>query len=620
MTGQPKRALRSIASQRPRARATLMTAVLFILATPASLQAQVFDPFGEPETSRPPPVRRATPSENDRAYLPPPFDDSQRGGAAADGVTREALPPSAALQERSNGVMREELAPVMATDGSGLPYDLWNGLSPEQLAEAIAALDLPPRSPTLNALWRRLITAQSSPEEASGGPARLTALRVEALDQSGLIDEEAALLAKNPATSGDPVLGVLLARSEIGLGNTERGCQIGRDLRAEQTKLPKPMQADAILINGYCAAVQGDTAGAELQAGLLRELDAGDTLGADLLDAAATGIAAQIPTGSKLSLLDYRIAEIKGGLQPAQLVAAATPALLAALARDPKAAPDLMLAAGEAAAAINALPAQDLARLYRAPGAGGDGGSIERAGLFKQAEAEQTPLRKARLIRAFLDESRRAKLYWPALQLMAAPTAALAPVPEIGWFAETAIEVCLASGNFEGVRSWIAFGASLDSSNPGAPDPLAHWAALADLADPSLASGHERNLGAVEKLALTGGFDPAVLHRLATALDALDINVPIPLWDLASRSPQPSTGHLPETGVLSELKDASQKKQFGRTVLLAMRTIGPNTAEGAHMIALGDAIRALKRAGLGAEAHQLALEGLFGAWPRAVSQ
>ena len=72
--------------------------------------------------------------------------------------------------------------------------------------------------------------------------------------------------------------------------------------------------------------------------------------------------------------------------------------------------------------------------------------------------------------------------------------------------------------------------------------------------------------------------------------------------------------------MLSELKDASQKKQFGRTVLLAMRTIGPTTAAGANMIALGDAVRALKRAGLEAEAHQLAVEGLFDGWPRAVDQ
>ena len=109
---------------------------------------------------------------------------------------------------------------------------------------------------------------------------------------------------------------------------------------------------------------------------------------------------------------------------------------------------------------------------------------------------------------------------------------------------------------------------------------------------------------------------PDQLHRLATVLDALDYVVPIPLWDAASRTPQPATGYLPETGVLSQLQDASKKKEFGRTVLLAMKALGPSGAEGAHMIALGDSIRALKRAGLEPDARRLGLEALLGSWPR----
>ena len=44
------------------------------------------------------------------------------------------------------------------------------------------------------------------------------------------------------------------------------------------------------------------------------------------------------------------------------------------------------------------------------------------------------------------------------------------------------------------------------------------------------------------------------------------------------------------------------------------RLVGPLTL--AHMIALGDSIRALKRAGLEADARRLALEAVFAAWPR----
>ena len=115
-----------------------------------------------------------------------------------------------------------------------------------------------------------------------------------------------------------------------------------------------------------------------------------------------------------------------------------------------------------------------------------------------------------------------------------------------------------------------------------------------------------------------GRLDPTLLHRIATVLDALAYDVPIPLWEAASRTPQPAGGFLPETGVLSELQDAAKKHEFGRTVLLTMKTLGPNGAEGAHMIALGDSIRALKRAGLEGDARRLGFEALFGSWPRAI--
>ena len=71
--------------------------------------------------------------------------------------------------------------------------------------------------------------------------------------------------------------------------------------------------------------------------------------------------------------------------------------------------------------------------------------------------------------------------------------------------------------------------------------------------------------------------------------------------------------------MLTELQDAAKKREFARTVLLAMKTLGSNGTEGAHMIALGDSIRALRRAGLEADARGLGFEALFAAWPRAIT-
>ena len=107
-----------------------------------------------------------------------------------------------------------------------------------------------------------------------------------------------------------------------------------------------------------------------------------------------------------------------------------------------------------------------------------------------------------------------------------------------------------------------------------------------------------------------------VLHRLATVLDALDIDVPMGIWEAAGRTPQPASGYLPETGVLADLAQSAQRKDTGRTVLVAMRALGPNGADGANILALGDAVRALKRAGLEPDARRVAFEALFAVWPR----
>jgi hypothetical protein len=91
--------------------------------------------------------------------------------------------------------------------------------------------------------------------------------------------------------------------------------------------------------------------------------------------------------------------------------------------------------------------------------------------------------------------------------------------------------------------------------------------------------------------------------------------VPIPLWDAAIKMPQPSDGYLPETGVLSQLKDASDHGDVGRTVLLAAASLGPKGPADANLLALGDAVRALKRVGLDAEARRVGFEALYARMP-----
>jgi hypothetical protein len=571
------------------------------LSLPAGrASSQDWNPFGSTE-----PQRRAVEANERRREAPP---------AQADTI---APPPDSG----AGAVERVELDPVMADDGSGLPFELWRGLHVRTLEELIAQIEIPPRSPALHGLWLRLITSNVTPPRGGEVNQHFMALRLEILYRSGLLEEAMREVGAMPP--GNPLVATLAARNEIGLGQKEKGCataQAGGPLVGDD--FPKHLKGVAALISGYCAAIAGEAAGAGLAAGLAREEGVTDVAGLVALDAISLGVKPSIPPDRPISLLDYRLIEAAGGMiEPTAILKQAAPSLLAALALDHGTPSSLKLAAAEQAAQVNAIKPETLAGIYRAlapladPPAEGVSTAERRAVLFVAAESENTPLKKVRLIRSFLDEARRSGHYLTALRMIAPASETVALAPEIGWYAETGIEAALAAGDYERARSWATFAAAVAGPGNGS---LNHWLALIDIADSAAPGERGASLSYVETLAVHGRLDPTLLHRLATVLDALEYNVPIPLWEAASRTPQPAGGYLPETGVLSELQDAAKKREFGRTVLLAMKTLGPNGAEGAHMIALGDSIRALRRAGLEADARKLGFEALFASWPRAI--
>lgn len=620
-------------------RAVTLAAMLLLL--PAAGQAQEgWQPFAEKdaaaEAARRRANRQAAPA---KPYLTPMGEAAGESGRA-DKPNGE--PPAAVFRPdapspfstKANAVERGDLAPVMTADGSGLPLELWNGLDIASVEGQLAKLEIPPRSPAVNGLWRRLLQADALPP--GGGAAKFQALRAEAYRRSGLLDEQAGVIAK--ATAGaDPAsvnatLLALKAQAAIALGRSDEGCPAVKDAAARKADLPKRLRGEMIVLAGYCAAVAGNAAAAGLAADLAREEGHDGAAQLAALDAIATGPEAaakqKIAVPKRFDAIDYRLLQMTAPQEPGSLLERADPSVLSLLVADEQTEPKLRLAAAEVAARGNVITPDRLAAIYRAhpfsaadladPLAARNDPLTRRALLFKAAEAERTPQKKTRLIRALLDDARRSGMYLPLLRAAAKPIGALQRQVEIGWFSETAIEAMIAAERYDDARAWVDFGQSLDRAAPAMGGRgLHHWLGLIDIADPAnRGAARGASLGSVEQMALAGRFAPELLHRLATVLDALDYQVPIPLWEAASKTPQPSGGHLPETGVLSELQDAAKKKEFGRTVLLTLRTLGPAGAEGAHMIALGDAIRALKRAGLEPDARRLGFEALFAGWPR----
>jgi len=70
---------------------------------------------------------------------------------------------------------------------------------------------------------------------------------------------------------------------------------------------------------------------------------------------------------------------------------------------------------------------------------------------------------------------------------------------------------------------------------------------------------------------------------------------------------------------LPKLETAARNNQYGKVILYSMIALGRDGPGGAHMIALGDTIKAMSGAGMKNEARQIALEALYAVWPRSVS-
>jgi hypothetical protein len=471
-----------------------------------------------------------------------------------------------------------------AAETSALPYDLWRGVDAQALQGLLAAARLPSPSPTLAALIARALAA----DDQAGG--ETLALRVAALERAGRVAEATDLLSR---AGQDPSLAGSYAIALLASGRDEDACQVAL--------APGPAK-NALLVPAYCAAAKDDIAGAKLALQLARDG------GADAGLAAAV-VGKRQPTLPKIvGVMDYLFLKLGDKPVKPDLAAKATPDLLYLLAHDATAQPELRLAAAERAASLNVITGEELARAYRQASAklpkAAQSGPALRAKLFAAFESAPSANIRAESIAALLASARDQDIEVPVAQALAEASAGLIQDPQSDFFAETGVRIAALAGDEESAWAWIDTGG----------ERMRSWQLLLAASDPQ-GPRAEAALAAGIDIALKGGLPPPLLHRLVTVLDALDYEVPIPLWDAAGKTPQPDDGDLPPTGALTTLKQAADAGEVGRTVLLAAAVLGPNGAKGAHLIALGDALRALKRVGLDAEARRLGFEALYAHWP-----
>jgi len=477
-----------------------------------------------------------------------------------------------------------------------------------------------PTSRAMRALWVRMFASRARAPQGAYNDVSFEALRMKALYRLGAVHGIVDHAETVPQGGGYAILNILTAKARIALGDEETACASAKSLISESGKVAESQQREFVEISVYCALRDDDRPRAALMIELSRDrgLDAPETFG--IVDALSLGRVPSLPKGRRLALIPGKLLVLAGYKPKRRFYSIATPALLLALAYDTSVDADVRIEAAERAARSGALSPAGLRAVYltakRTNTAGGQRAErLQRIDVLAQNRTggAQVLAEACRL----LDDARKDGLYTVIASMLGPDIEALRQTRDAQALAETAVEIAVAAGQNDAALGWAIFGSAYNSAGSGAGrGSLMHWQMPIDLHDSRAGAPRGNGLRATQDLATRGRFSSDVLHRLVTVLDSLGYQVPIPLWNAASRTPQPTGGYLPKTGLLSELARASKNRETGHTLLLAIAALGPDGANKANLIALSDSLRALRRAGLEAAAREIAFEMVFPIWPR----
>ena len=235
---------------------------------------------------------------------------------------------------------------------------------------------------------------------------------------------------------------------------------------------------------------------------------------------------------------------------------------------------------------------------------------MTRAKLFDGLSRTNDPLLQAKIIDTLMANVRRVHLASAIGPMLLPYVARLQPGNDLDWFAARAVEVALLSSDMRLAERWFLFVKRGGRKAYAA----AEWLPLADLVQRNAVPSRDGTQMAL-RMARARRLDGRALHALTSVMDALAFDVPIPLWNSASKHRQPKKGALPATGVLGKLKKLSDEGRTGEVLLMSMRAVGVHSADQMHMLALGDIVRALNKAGFKHEAGLFGFRALYGIWP-----
>lgn len=536
---------------------------------------------------------------------------------------------------------------LLGSGDGGLGSDLWRGLDRVEAQSLLRKLPPTFGNAALRDLARRLMLsaapARGNTANQPSGNAEtdspMLALRIESLMSMGATADAERLLevipqSRDSARLTGAQLDLLMLDNDL-----DGACALAR---REIDRFPTPAIRRVSIL---CQARDGSAAAASFGLSLLRDEGIEDRYFAAVVrrigetGSAPVGVA-DVPPPERVTPLHLAAMREAGTAPPDDIVARATPAVLASLAGSGPGQPGTRLEAGMAATRAGAMSPIALSTVLDRQGFSEAelDNPISRAQelpapqalalLYRSAKRESLRAARAESILTALDIAASVGAYPTAARLFAPLEAEIAPAPELSWFAPAAARLNLLVNDRSKAADWAAL------ANPTTGDDAATRAdrlsldLLLALAEPSdsadLAAALPASLrrprpddradllrrwinAQQEAYGNAAGDRVALMLSLLDALGRIDSAV---LWRAADLSAQRGKATAPDPVVWYRLPLAVDAGNPGETVLLSLILAGGETP---GPIQMRRALASLDAAGFSEEATAAAIEAALDA-------
>jgi hypothetical protein len=576
-----------------------VVAVTMVTAAPGIAQQGPIPLF--PDRATPPGAQSLPEPERPPLLAPgqPPVAPSLAPATSAEPAGEVVVEGLAAPQLDSIGLSRAE---------GGFDRPLWEGSDPGLAAQLLADLPVVTRVPPLRDLARRLLV--SGAPIGAAEPGRMLALRIERLVAMGDLDSAKTLVDHVPAPVADSALARTMAEVALLLGDDPAACQLADSLG------PTGGTEFWAAIGVYCRLADDDRSGARLGLDLMRE--AGHTadgaffaLATALADQTGPPLLTDLAEPAPIHLALLALAEWP---LPVDVLARATPPVLAAVAREPALAGTERQVALERAFLVGASSADRVAAGYAEQGTADRAGALPRAAsewdagtraiAYAAVREAADPVARGALLDATWQAARGAERFLIA-EVFAQPVVELPVERQLAGAAPSVARMLLAAERPVPAVGWLSLLTAVGGQGSRAQPAVAGLVPLFALAGVGASDAVPRIDGAaMEAWRGATNADPAQAERLFALLEG--VGAPVDAWRslLAGHDQRQQTA--PAAVLWRGLEQAATQRRVGDTVLFALHMLG-GQPEAAHPEVLVACLRGLSRVGLDRDARAIAV-------------